>query len=57
MRKRIKGKDTHNEDKDDFMPIEGLNRYGLVCTPILSAGDLSGAVIFLNNYNHRLSKF
>lgn len=38
-----------NEDEDDFLPIEGLNRYGLVCAPIVSSGDLSGAVVFLND--------
>lgn len=34
---------------DTIYPIEGLDKPGLVCTPIVSAGDLGGAVIFMDN--------
>ncbi len=35
--------------QEDFVPVEGLDRNGLVCAPIVSGGDLGGAVIFLDS--------
>lgn len=35
------------EDKR-FTPIEGIDRHCLTCAPIISAGDVSGAVIILS---------
>lgn len=34
-----------------FNPIEGVDRYAVACSPILSAGDVNGAVIMLSSDN------
>ena len=31
-----------------LMPIEGVNKYAIVCAPIISQGDVSGAVMMLD---------
>lgn len=40
---------TKNDNR--LMPVEGVNRYALACFPIISTGDVTGAVAFLCNDN------
>ena len=37
-----------NSDKE-FVPIEGFEKTAIAASPIISAGDVSGAVIFISN--------
>lgn len=34
-----------------LMPVEGVSRYALAVAPIISSGDVSGAVAFISNDN------
>lgn len=36
-----------NEGDEKITPIEGINRYAIACSPIISQGDVSGAVVML----------
>lgn len=36
-----------SQEDQKLMPIEGVDRHALVCAPIMSAGDVSGAVMVL----------
>lgn len=42
---------VQRQGENSFIPIEGVERTGLVCAPILSAGDLGGAVVLLDSEN------
>lgn len=35
-------------DDKKLMPIEGVDRWALVCSPIMAAGDVSGAIMILS---------
>ncbi|HIZ55592.1 MAG TPA: AbrB/MazE/SpoVT family DNA-binding domain-containing protein [Firmicutes bacterium] len=35
------------ENGGKLRPVEGMERYAVVCTPIISAGDVSGAIMYL----------
>lgn len=37
----------HGENERRVMPVEGVDRPALACVPILSSGDVTGAVAFL----------
>ncbi len=37
------------DDGRQFFAVEGVNQGSLACLPILSSGDVTGAVAFLNN--------
>lgn len=37
------------EDNSGVMPVEGIDKYALACAPIISAGDVTGAVAFLDD--------
>ncbi len=39
-----------NEDKR-LNPIEGVDKYAIACTPIITQGDVSGAVMMLSSDN------
>lgn len=39
----------HVGDEEKLKPIEGIDRYSLVCAPIVSSGDLGGAVLFVSD--------
>ena len=43
-----------NEDKH-LMPIEGVDRYAIACSPILAQGDVNGAVIMLAGENSEVA--
>ena len=36
----------------DFLPAEGVEKAAVACMPILSAGDVTGAVAFLEDGEH-----
>ncbi len=36
-------------DSTKFIPIEGVDRYALVAYPIISSGDVIGAVLYINS--------
>ncbi len=36
----------------EFLPAEGMEKAAVACMPILSAGDVTGAVAFLENSEH-----
>ncbi len=40
---------TKNDSR--LMPVEGVSKYALACFPIISTGDVTGAVAFLCNDN------
>ena len=40
-------------DDKRLNPIEGVDRYALVCSPILASGDVNGAVIMLSGDNEK----
>lgn len=40
-----------NSGEKRLNPIEGIDRYAIACSPILTSGDVNGAVIMLNNDN------
>ena len=42
------------EDKH-LMPIEGVDRYAIACSPILAQGDVNGAVIMLAGENSEVA--
>ena len=42
-------------DSDHLRPVEGLTRTALACMPILTAGDVTGAVAFLDHTDGALS--
>lgn len=42
-----------NGDDKRLNPIEGVDRYALVCSPILASGDVNGAVIMLAGDNDK----
>ncbi len=42
-----------NSDDKRLNPIEGVDRYALVCSPILASGDVNGAVIMLAGDNEK----
>ena len=42
-----------NSDDKRLNPIEGVDRYALVCSPILASGDVNGAVIMLAGDNDK----
>lgn len=42
-------------DSDHVRPVEGLTRTALACMPILTAGDVTGAVVFLDPADGKLS--
>ena len=37
------------DENRQFYAVEGVNQTSLACLPILSSGDVTGAVAFLNN--------
>ena len=37
------------------MPIEGVDRYAIACSPILAQGDVNGAVIMLAGENSEVA--
>lgn len=37
------------DSKNEIFPIKNLNQPSLICAPIISSGDLSGSVIFMDN--------
>ena len=40
----------YDEETDEkLMPIEGISRYAIACCPIISQGDVSGAVMLLSS--------
>lgn len=39
-------------DNSGFLSAEGVERQAIAALPIISAGDISGAVVFLANENH-----
>ncbi|NLJ15625.1 MAG: AbrB/MazE/SpoVT family DNA-binding domain-containing protein [Clostridiales bacterium] len=44
----------YKDEKDAKLnPIEGVDRHALVCVPILSQGDVSGAIMLLSADNHK----
>ena len=42
---------TANKDSENMFPIEGLDRSALVACPVISMGDVVGAVLLLANEN------
>jgi len=40
-------------DQERFRPVEGVERHAMACVPILTAGDVVGAVMFLLGDNPR----
>ncbi len=40
-----------SSDSQKIMPVEGISRYALAISPIISSGDVTGAVAFLCNDN------
>lgn len=38
--------------EEDFFPIEGVNRRGLAVAPIIAAGDVIGAIMYLETDKH-----
>lgn len=46
---------TADSDEKSLQPLEGVERMSLVCAPIVSSGDLNGAVIFLADENNQES--
>jgi AbrB family transcriptional regulator (stage V sporulation protein T) len=43
-----------HEDKH-LNPIEGIDRYAIACSPIISQGDVSGSVMMLSTEGHELA--
>ena len=41
-----------NTGEPDFLPAEGVEKAAVACMPILSAGDVTGAVAFLEDGEH-----
>ena len=42
--------DINSQTKsENFYPIEGINTYAIIAIPIISAGDVTGSVIMLEN--------
>ena len=45
------------DDNRQFFAVEGVEQSSLACMPILSSGDVTGAVAFLNNgKNNKISE-
>lgn len=44
-----------NEDAKKLSPVEGLDRYAVVAAPILAAGDVCGAIMFVSGDNLSVS--
>ena len=42
-----------NKDKNYINPIEGSEKYCLVAIPIISSGDCTGAIMFINNDDNK----
>lgn len=41
---------VYDEESDEkLLPIEGISRYAIACCPIISQGDVSGAVMLLSS--------
>ena len=45
MKNYVKGKKEDNS----VSPVEGIDRPAVACVPIISTGDVTGAVAFLEN--------
>lgn len=39
------------KDQKKMQPVEGVDRYSLVCAPIIAGGDVSGSVMYLCGEN------
>ncbi len=39
------------KEQRKMQPVEGVERYALVCTPIIASGDVAGSVMYLCNEN------
>ncbi len=35
------------KDQRKMQPVEGVERYALVCAPIIASGDVAGSVMYL----------
>ena len=40
-------KNLPNAKKEGIRPVEGVDRYAYICAPILSQGDVNGAIMFI----------
>ncbi len=38
-----------NSSMKKVTPVEGISHHALVCAPIISSGDISGAIMFISN--------
>lgn len=43
----LESRNTYIKNKDALMPIEGISKQALAITPIISSGDVTGAVAFV----------
>ena len=43
---------TANSSGENMMPVEGLDRHAIVACPVISMGDVVGAVLLMANENH-----
>ncbi len=44
--------DCSDEHADRIRPIEGVDRFAMICYPILAASDVCGAVLFMADQDH-----
>lgn len=42
---------AEGSQKAKFIPTEGIDKYAIACVPIVSSGDVTGAVVFLESDN------
>ena len=47
----IESRSTYIKNGDELMPIEGVSKSALAITPIISSGDVTGAVAFVEGEN------
>ena len=47
----------YNQDNQVFKPVEGVDKYCLVAVPIISSGDFTGSIMFVDNdLNKKISE-
>lgn len=49
----IESRSTYIKNGDKLMPIEGVSKSALAITPIISSGDVTGAVAFVEGENEQ----
>ena len=40
-------KNLPNAKREGIRPVEGVDRYAYICAPILSRGDVNGAIMYI----------